>query len=465
MFNNIQYRFSDFCKTFRKNGIVALYHSLFSEVVFIPKAEFGKIQNCFEKEKRPAQKIEEILGGDSERLLNFLIKNSFLVQYDFSELEQLETIRSSIVSERTLEIMYILLTDGCNLRCRYCFLESPEKTEDFRPTIMDKKTALLAVETFSRLTNLYGRKGYDRFIHLYGGEPLINFDVLKTVTEYVGEMKHDGLLPANTRLILITNGTLIKKETARFLAKHRVDVGVSLDGPAYITDLYRTDVLNKGVFSKIVEGITILRDEGVKVGISCTLSLESLEHFDELLDYLVNDIGVSDGFSFNTLHFTPNVPVGEEYFERVADCFIKAFQLFREKGIYEERIMRRVRSYINKTLIFSDCGATGGQIVVAPDGKIGICQDFVKPRKYFFGSVFDKKFNPYESEIFREWQRRSPLFIDGCMSCPAISMCGGGCAASAELQFGSKWEIDTRICPINKKILEWIIWDQYSQIS
>ena len=51
-----------------------------------------------------------------------------------------------------------------------------------------------------------------------------------------------------------------------------------------------------------------------------------------------------------------------------------------------------------------------------------------------------------------------------CLDCEATTICGGGCPASAEARYGSMWEVDRRICPHSKKALEWLIWDQHSQI-
>ncbi len=52
-----------------------------------------------------------------------------------------------------------------------------------------------------------------------------------------------------------------------------------------------------------------------------------------------------------------------------------------------------------------------------------------------------------------------------CMNCNALAVCGGGCGASAEVQFGSKWKVDKRVCPHSLKTLEWMIWDLFDNIS
>ncbi len=115
--------------------------------------------------------------------------------------------------------------------------------------------------------------------------------------------------------------------------------------------------------------------------------------------------------------------------------------------------------------MFADCSVVGSQIVIAPDGKIGVCQDFVKPRTYFEGSVFQKNYDPFKSGLFKEWQARSPFYMEQCFDCEALGMCGGGYPASVELKTGSRWNIDERICFHSKLTLEWLIWETFNKLQ
>jgi len=165
------------------------------------------------------------------------------------------------------------------------------------------------------------------------------------------------------------------------------------------------------------------------------------------------------------LHYNPRLAVDEAYYERAAECLLEAYARFRNKGIWEERMIRKARAFATQQAMFADCAGIGHQLVISPDGQIGICPDFIKPRRYFSNSVFDESFNPYQDKDFQGWLRRSPLNMPQCIDCEAVAICGGGCPASAEARYGSMWEVDKRICPHSKKALEWLIWDQYSQIQ
>lgn len=107
----------------------------------------------------------------------------------------------------------------------------------------------------------------------------------------------------------------------------------------------------------------------------------------------------------------------------------------------------------------------GGQIVIAPDGHVGICHGYLGSRKYFVTNVNNMKFDPQSDPVFMEWSRRSPLNMDICRDCPALGICGGGCPLNADYEKGSIWEIDKRFCVHCKATIEWLIWDLYKQMS
>ena len=100
-------------------------------------------------------------------------------------------------------------------------------------------------------------------------------------------------------------------------------------------------------------------------------------------------------------------------------------------------------------------------LVIAPDGRIGVCQDFVKPRKYFPSSVHDADHDGLMDRLFGEWRDRSPFNMLECQECPALGICGGGCPASAELKTGDRYNIDERACHHSMQTLEWLVWDSF----
>jgi uncharacterized protein len=221
----------------------------------------------------------------------------------------------------------------------------------------------------------------------------------------------------------------------------------------------------RGSYQKAVAAYNLLKKHRVTTGLSATLTPAVVQNFDRVLDFFINALGIQDGISFNILHYNPAVPVDSEYYKKAAESLIKAFDLFRKLGIYEERMMRKVKAFVNQKPMYADCSVVGNQLVIAPDGQIGVCQDFVKPRTYFKGSVFENNYDPFEKNLFADWEYRSPLYMKQCFDCEALGICGGGCPASAELKTGSRWNIDERICFHSKLTLKWLIWETFRKLT
>ncbi|MBU1557718.1 radical SAM protein [Patescibacteria group bacterium] len=457
------YRLSRWCKFFEKGNVVAVFHSLTFDLLFLDGDVGGKLKDLSNSVLSELS-FCEIIGDD---IFDLLKDNSLIVSDVENDLDKLFSLRNEMKKEVKLNMLYLLLTDGCNLKCRYCFEDTPETSGVFIPKKMSLDCVKQSIDYFARLLKKHGSAGGQKIIHLYGGEPMLNPEAVKIAISHSQKLKSKGQLPKDCEVAIVTNGTLVDDEFAKLFAENGVTVGLSLDGPRRINNAYR--IPQNGttdVFAKVEGCYNLLKKHGVKIGFSSTLSPEVVDNFEEVLNFFVNEIGIQDGICFNILHYNPRINVGERYFQETAKSLIRAFKLFREKSIYEERMMRKAKAFAFKKPIFCDCGVNGGQIVIAPDGKVGVCQDFVKPRKYFGDELTQNPdYDPFESGLYDGWKNRSPFFMEQCYDCEAIALCGGGCPASIELRTGSRWDIDDRVCPHSKQSLEWLIWDTYDNIN
>lgn len=457
-----KFRLSRWCHFFViKEDVIAVFHSLSMFVAFFEKNKGEQLKKI--KENGSFKKIDLSFLGEDD--VSLLFEEKLIISESFNELRQLYDLRESLLGNLNLDLMYLLLTDGCNMKCLYCFEDSPDKPKNFSETMMSKKVAKDSIDFFSSLTSVYGSNDGEKVIHLYGGEPLLNFPALKSAVLRVKELKDTGALSKKTSVVLITNGLLLTEEKADFLAENNVSVGLSIDGPKHLNNIYRIAKDGEDVFSRIMDTYRIINERNINVGLSVTLTPDVVNNFSEVLSFLINDLKIKDGLTFNILHYNPRVPTYEDYFEKSADCIIQAFKSFRELNIYEERMMRKVKSFVNQEPMFADCGVVGNQIVIAPNGQVGVCQDFVKPKTYFGKSIDDVNYDPVEAGLFDEWKKRSPLFMEECFDCEALVICGGGCPASVELKTGNRWNVDKRICPHSKKTLHWLISESFQSLD
>jgi radical SAM protein with 4Fe4S-binding SPASM domain len=153
----------------------------------------------------------------------------------------------------SLRYLLVHLTDRCTLRCRHCFI-GPQTGTD-----LPFADAVRLADEFAALQGL-------RFI-VSGGEPLMHRHFWRL----------NERLPAYPfRSILLTNGTLLDKESARALRFHEVQV--SLDGPQGAHDLLR----GTGSFRRAIAALRHLAEAGVPISVASVVFTGNLEQFDEL---------------------------------------------------------------------------------------------------------------------------------------------------------------------------------------
>jgi uncharacterized protein len=226
-------------------------------------------------------------------------------------------------------------------------------------------------------------------------------------------------------------------------------------------------------YERAISGFQMLKDSGVNPGISCTLHTKNVDHIDEITEFIVQELKPK-GMGFNILLPKINsVKNNDNYYEFAASQLIRAFRVLRKHGIYEDRMMRRIRPYIQNGFHFKDCMGVGGQIVITPEGQIGPCQAFLGFDEYFpltvdtmhshMSSICSEDI--YKESLFDEWRHRFPLNMKECSDCFAIAICGGGCPYASLVNHGSIWEIDDRVCFQAKQIMDWMIWDTYSHMN
>jgi len=303
---------------------------------------------------------------------------------------------------------------------------------------------------------------YEPSIVFYGGEPLINAGVFFAAVEKAMILKSKGNFPKNLAININTNGSLVTNEIATFCAKHNIEVDVSLDGYQVLHDECRIWGNNgKGTFSDVMNGIAILKKAGAKICISCTVSEANVDNLPNIFNWFLDGAGINV-VGFNPLLNSHQYRVrDQEYPYKVAMAMIECFEIARKRGIYEARMMRKVKSFIDKTIYDRDCCGCGKQIVVLPNGKVGVCHAYSGTEKFF---VEPKQgFNPFEHPFWNEWSKRSPLNMTECHSCEALTICGGGCPHNAEINGGSIWKVDEHFCIHAKETLKWLLWDLYQK--
>ena len=191
---------------------------------------------------------------------------------------------------------------------------------------------------------------------------------------------------------MVTNGLLLDDKKITKLKELGVGVAISVDGFTEQENAMRVDQGGKTVFHKVLEKIARCQALGLNITLSVTLSEETIKNRENIIRLLRQyNIGA---LGFNIMMSSDTFALPDSYSDAAAHYIIDEFVQLRELGIYEDRIMRKLDAFSKAKVYFSDCAATsGGQIVIAPDGQVGICHGCLQDKKYFVSDVDDKAFD------------------------------------------------------------------------
>ena len=427
---------SRYCKMTRINDdVYALYNSLLMEPIFVnkkiaKKVKYNKLKNISEKQLEELKKIGVIVNSNEQ------------------DIKCLKLLRNEINEEikNKASIMYIIPNNNCNLMCKYCFIG---KLNNEHPVKMTYETMQNAVEKYVDYVNT---QDYQCKIMFYGGEPLISFDNIKKISEYIKNKGYDF------QLSMVTNGLLLNDEIIDFLKEHNFSVGISIDGPKKINDLNRITYGSKnGTYDIVKKNIKKLDAKNVNYGLSITISKDLLKIQDEFFEWLEELKPKS--FSYNMMHYTHKTDEWKKYYVDVTRFLIKSNNLFFDKGYSEDRVRRKYVAFYDRDFKYSDCAARGGnQFAVKPNGDIVICHGFWNTKENLIGNINDININDiFNTNRYKEWNRNIPLNNKKCQNCKALYTCGGGCAMQSRDLFGNERKIDKAFCIHTKIIQDYIL--------
>lgn len=390
----------------------------FGQHVFLEEDDFRKLV---------ARNIEQ--GSD---LWNILISKRMI--YEETDLEyssihkyDLREIKNHMVDSTALHIFVV--NTACNMNCIYCQANNgKEKPHLFMNKNTAEKSVDIALQSPTRYLNF----------EFQGGEPLLNFEMIKYIVEYAEQRKGNHEIAYN----VVSNLTLLTDDMIKFFVEHNFGVSTSIDGSERVHNNNRKFLDGTGTYNKVFESVKKLRDAGICVGAIETTTKRSLEFPEEIVRSYAE-------MGFDSIFIRPLTPLGKATVnweeigysaEQFIEFYLKAVNEIIEvnksgyflKEAHASIFLKKINGEsINYMELRSPCGAGVGQMAYYSDGNVFTCDEGrmlyeMGQDTFKLGNVFENTFSQLINNGTCRTVCASSILetIPTCCDCPYQPYCG-----------------------------------------
>ncbi len=352
--------------------------------------------------------------------------------------------RSTVIKALCLHVAHT-----CNLNCAYCFAAQGR---------YHGERALMSFETGKRaLDFLVEHSGTRKNLEVdfFGGEPLMNFDVVKRLVAYARSIEAEK--NKHFRFTLTTNGVLLDDEVTEFANRECHNVVLSLDGRRDVHDRLRKTVGGQGSYDLIVPKFQKFVQQRGNRGyyVRGTFTKYNLD--------FTNDIFHMADLGFTELSMEPVVSSPDDPYA-LGDAELP--ELYRQYELLAEEMLRRKKEGRPFTFYhymidltggpciykrISGCGSGTEYMAVTPWGDLYPCHQFVGDESYRLGDIWNGVTN---EAVQQEFKLCNAYARPECRDCWAKLYCSGGCAANAYHATGSVTGVYELGCKLFRKRME-----------
>ena len=337
----------------------------------------------------------------------------------------------------------------CNLNCSYCFASQGK---------YHGERAVMSYEVGRRaLDFLIEHSGTRRNLEVdfFGGEPLMNFQVVKDLVAYARSMEQKT--GKNFRFTLTTNGVLVDDDVIEWANRECSNVVLSLDGRKEVHDRFRVDYAGKGSWEKIVPKFQkfVEAREGKNYYMRGTFTHANpdfLKDVQQMLDLGFTELSMepvvcADGDPSALTE--EDLAIVMDQYERLAELMLQQDKAGKPFTFYHYMIDLTGGPCIYKRI--SGCGSGTEYMAVTPWGDLYPCHQFVGEERFRLGNIWDGVTN---TEIQQEFMACNVYAHPECRDCWARLYCSGGCAANAYHATGSVTGVYESGCKLFRKRME-----------
>lgn len=352
--------------------------------------------------------------------------------------------RQTVVKALCLHIAH-----DCNLACRYCFAGEGEYKgqKDLMSFEVGKQALDFLIANSGNRTNLE--------VDFFGGEPLMNFDVVKRLVEYGREQ--EKLHNKNFRFTLTTNGVLLNDDIMEFANKEMANVVLSVDGRKEVHDYMRPSKNGKGSYDLILPKFQKFAESRNQTDyyVRGTFTHHNTDFSKDVLH--LADLGFQQ-ISVEPVVAPPeadyalteaDIPVICQEYDNLAKEMIARKEAGKDFNFFHFMIDLTGGPCVAKRL--SGCGSGTEYLAVTPWGDLYPCHQFVGQDEFLMGNVFD---GVTAGEIRDEFKCCNVYAKEKCKNCFARFYCSGGCAANSYNFHGNINDAYDIGCELQKKRIE-----------
>lgn len=322
-----------------------------------------------------------------------------------------------------------VVTTACNAQCVYCQANNGRKCSNlFMSQDIAQRAVDIALQSPAHFLSF----------EFQGGEPLLNFEIVKYIVAYAEE--HKGEHEINYSIV--SNLTLLDEEILQFLQKFEFGISTSIDGAEYVHDQNRPFRIGGGTFKKVVNSIQMVRTKGLHVGAIQTTTRAVLNYPEDTVQ-TYRDLG------FDSIFIRPLTPLGKatvnwdsigytpEEFVKFYTKALKELIRINQNDYYMREnhaaiLLSRINGkFVNYMELRSPCGAAMGQLAYYADGNIFTCDEGrmlfeMGDDTFQLGNVFSNTYHDLiSSDICKAVCSSSILeSIPSCCDCVYQPYCG-----------------------------------------
>ena len=329
--------------------------------------------------------------------------------------------RPTVVKALCLHIAH-----DCNLACKYCFAEEGEYHG--RRALMSFEVGKKALDFL--IANSGSRRNLE--VDFFGGEPLMNFDVVKQLVAYGREQ--EKLHDKQFRFTLTTNGVLLNKEIQEFANKEMANVVLSVDGRKEVHDFMRPFRGGQGSYDYIIPKFKEMAESRNQTNYYVR---GTFTHYNT--DFASDVLSLADE-GFKQISVEPVVaPETEDYAIKASDLpkIMEEYDYLAKEMLKREKEGRGFNFFhfmidlsggpcVAKRL--SGCGSGTEYLAVTPWGDLYPCHQFVGQEEFLMGNVDE---GIVRTDLQEEFKCCNVYAREKCQDCFAKFYCSGGCAANS----------------------------------